>query len=80
MSAKNVAQKLTRYPEVSVSRDKLLVLTGLAEFPGRAVEDLGNLRGGNHFPPVRERLLPLKRDAPLPWGLTLKASNPPSSL
>ena len=59
MRAKNVAQKLTRNLKVSASRDKLLVLIGLAELPGRVVERLGDLLGGNHFPPVRERLLPL---------------------
>ena len=54
MRAKNVAQKLTRNLEASVSRDKLLVLIGLAELPCRAVEALGNLLGGNHLPPVRD--------------------------
>ena len=56
MRAKNVAQKLTRNLDVSASRDKLFVLIGLAELPGRAVECLGDLLGRNHSLPVRERL------------------------
>jgi hypothetical protein len=72
MRAKNVAQKLTRNLEVSASRNKLLVLIGLAEFPGRIVEGLGDLLGGNHSPPVRERLLPLNREAQLPWRENLQ--------
>ena len=52
MSAKNVAYKLTRTLDVSASRDKLLVLVGLAELPRCAVEGLDNLFGGNHLAPV----------------------------
>lgn len=52
MGAKNVAQKLAGGFGAGTSRDKLLILVGLAELPRCAVEGLGNLFGGNHLAPV----------------------------
>ena len=59
MGAKNVAQKLAGSVGAGTSRDKLLILVGLAELPRCAVEGLGNLFGGNHLPPGA-RLLALE--------------------
>ena len=77
MSAKNIAQKLTGDLEVSASRDKLLVRIGLAELPGRAVEGLGDLLGGNHSFPLRE-LIAANANLNCPWR-DAYSLNPPRS-
>ena len=61
-------------PRCDPSRNKRLVLVGLAELPGRAVEGLGNLFGANHLLQWA-RLLAL-RQPQLSDGRRFTSSNP----